>query len=117
MSKRRAGLAVERREFVARLLAARWRCELLGLIGNSDCTFDDIQQARIFKAIGLCSGRAVDVHEIVGRGRSGGVFVPSQGLTDDDVLCLCRNCHTFVTDQPLIARLVGAERHYQPKET
>jgi len=125
MSKKRAGLARERAEFVARILRQRPLCQLplsidaatrewMGGEGIDPPVWPFVELSAVKWG---CNGRSCDVHEIVGRGRSGGIFVPSQGLTDDGVLALCRACHDWVTTHPALARLIGAERHYQPKET
>jgi hypothetical protein len=49
---------------------------------------------------------SVDVHEILSRGRSGGVH-GSAWLRDDNVLALCRPCHTWITENPAKAEELG----------
>jgi hypothetical protein len=48
-----------------------------------------------------CFDEAVDVHEILTRGR-GGDF-----LDENNCVCLCRVCHRWVTDHPLEAEELG----------
>ena len=43
---------------------------------------------------GLCTYVPTDVHEIKTRARGGSITDP------DNCLALCRNCHTFITDNP-----------------
>lgn len=65
----------ERIPIVKRLLADRPICELCRTAPSSD------------------------VHEILSRGRSGGVS-GTWWLEEENLLCLCRLDHTFVTDSP-----------------
>ena len=46
---------------------------------------------------GLCTGRTVDVHELLSRARGGSI------LDEDGLLALCRACHDHVTAEPLWA--------------
>lgn len=46
---------------------------------------------------------STDVHEILTRGRSGGVH-GSAWLDEENVLALCRTCHTWITDHPKEAK-------------
>lgn len=72
-----SALYVKRRALVAGLLAERPSCEA---------------------AIpGLCTGRTVDLHELLSRARGGSILEP------DGLLALCRACHDHITEHPLWA--------------
>ena len=73
-SAARAALYVKRRALVAQLLADRPSCEA--------------------KIAGLCTGRTVDVHELLSRARGGSI------LDETGLLALCRACHDHVTTHP-----------------
>lgn len=96
-SQRREAIAGERREFVERILRQRPWCEAHAVLLD----------------LALISGplraESVDVHELVRRSQ-GSPIVPSQGLGDDDVLALCRRCHTWVTENPREAVSLGLAR-------
>lgn len=50
--------------------------------------------------------RSVDLHEVATRGRTGGV----QGdawLDPDNILCVCRECHMWITDHPTESKELG----------
>lgn len=85
MSPKRKALNELRRIFVAEQLAAKPWCE-----------------ARIYP---LCTGRAVDVHELKTRARGGSITDP------DNVLALCRACHHHITVNPAWAVEHGFMRH------
>lgn len=82
-SKKRSAEMVERRKLVARLLTERPWCEA-GIVG-------------------VCWGRAVDVHEILPRSQGGRII----GGGDDEYLTLCRPCHSWITDHPREAKEKG----------
>ncbi len=46
---------------------------------------------------GLCTGRAEDGHEILTRARGGSITDP------DNIILVCRACHTYVTAHPVWA--------------
>lgn len=96
-SQRREAIAGERREFVERILRARQWCEAHAVL---------LDLALI---AGPLRAPSVDVHELVRRSQ-GSPIVPSQGLGDDDVLALCRRCHTWVTENPREAVSLGLAR-------
>jgi hypothetical protein len=104
----------ERIQFVTDTLAARPRCELPDLIDQA-CDTKAIDHrlevgSSLFLVQARCQRHTVDVHEILSRGR-GGPIVPSQGLTQADVLALCRNCHDWVTEHSKESGLIGATAH------
>lgn len=47
-----------------------------------------------------------DLHEIKSRGRTGGVN-SDEWLDPENILCLCRECHTRITDNPKQAGELG----------
>ena len=85
VSKKRQTLNVARRIFVKRIIEERPQCE-----------------AQIPY---VCSNHAVDVHEIMTRARGGDI------LADDNVLALCRRCHTFITENPAFSQEHGFTVH------
>ena len=80
VSKKRMTLNRERRQFVSEVLKFRLMCE-----------------ARIRG----CTMTPTDVHEILTRGRGGSIIEP------DNVLALCRSCHTWITNEPAWAKTNG----------
>lgn len=49
----------------------------------------------------VCAGRAVDVHEILSRGRGGSI------LARENLLCVCRPCHDWITGNPARSEELG----------
>jgi len=95
VSAKRAALADERRAFVAEILHKRAWCEAcLALSGH-----DRVVNIR----------HAVDVHERWTRAQ-GGPIVPSQGLTPEMVVAVCRQCHDYIHDHPAAAIQLGLLR-------
>jgi len=84
MSPKRQLENVERRKVVARILEERPICE-----------------ARTE----VCTRRAVDCHEILTRARGGSILAP------ENILALCRPCHTYITDNPAFAQENGFTVH------
>lgn len=76
-SKKMQDLYVERRKLVAELLRSQPLCER------------------------CASQYATDVHEIKTRARGGSI------LDRENLACLCRACHTWVTQNPKLAREQG----------
>ena len=85
VSKARAALNVKRRAFVRDILEERPQCE-----------------AQIPH---VCSNHATDVHEIMTRARGGSI------LDEDNCLCLCRRCHSFITENPSFSQEHGFTVH------
>lgn len=75
----------ERVPLVQRLLAERPWCEACKIFAEAD--------GRTWYRINPSS----DLHEIVSRGRSGGVN-SDEWLDPDNILCVCRPCHNRITD-------------------
>lgn len=79
-SQARQAIAGERRRLVEELISEHPVCE-----------------ARL-----VCDGHpSVDVHEILSRGRGGSI------LDRRNCLCLCRPCHSWITEHPEIAQRTG----------
>lgn len=76
-SRKQEALYRQRRTLVARLLTERPVCE------------------RCFSA------RSTDVHELLSRARGGSI------LEEDNLACLCRPCHSWVTTNPAAATAEG----------
>ena len=74
VSPKRKLLNVSRKKFVVKMLEERFYCE-----------------ANIPE---ICRNIASDVHEIKTRARGGSI------VDESNVLCLCRFCHSFITDHP-----------------
>lgn len=53
----------------------------------------------------ICTGRATDGHEIKTRARGGST------LDKENVLPVCRNCHTLITTNPAEAHRRGLMKH------
>lgn len=62
-----------------------------------------------------CTGRSEDVNEICGRGRSGGLkaaMLNDDGsINYDNLMCVCRSCHTWITAHPVAAEVMGLTKH------
>jgi hypothetical protein len=85
VSEKRRRLNVSRRIFVKDILEARPECEA--------------------KINGICGHWATDVHEILTRARGGSILDP------ENVLALCRMCHTYITDNPAFSQEHGFTVH------
>lgn len=96
-SQRREAIADERRQFVERILRARPWCEAHAVLAD------------LALVAGPLRAESVDVHELVRRSQ-GSPIVPSQGLTDDAVLSVCRRCHDWITVNPREAVSLGLAR-------
>ena len=84
-SKKTERKYVERRKIVSKLLSTRTKCEA-GIID-------------------VCVGKAVDVHEVKTRGRGGSI------LDEENLRCLCRPCHQYVTEHTKEAHELGLVVH------
>ena len=53
-----------------------------------------------------CSAaRSTDIHEVVSRARGGSILDPA------NLVALCRQCHSFITQNPLVAEAEGWSKH------
>ena len=51
------------------------------------------------------SHRSEDIHEIVSRARGGSILDP------ENLVALCRSCHSFITQNPATAHAEGWSKH------
>jgi|ERR1035437_2203578 hypothetical protein len=86
VSKKRQALNLERREMVKQILHDRPNCEA---------------------GLEHCSGRSVDVHEVLNRSQGG----PIVGGAESDYRALCRDCHTYITENPKFSYEMGFSKH------
>ena len=87
-----------RKALVARLLEKYPVCQF----GNRQWVYDPRGPGGwIGVAAPKCQGRSVDCHEILSRARGGSI------LDDSNILCVCRACHTWITDHPAEATKLG----------
>ena len=84
----------ERVPFVKNILAERPKCQACPVWAAFDNRASFIHRP------------SVDVHEILGRGRSGGVHGDAW-LDPENVLAVCRPCHTRLTDEVADATALG----------
>lgn len=96
-SAKREAIIAERREFVERILRQRQWCEAHAVL---------LDLALI---AGPLRAPSVDVHEFVRRSQ-GSPIVPSQGLADDAVAAVCRDCHRWIGEHPAEAVSLGLAR-------
>ena len=79
---------------VKKLLAERPWCEACPVY--AEC--DNLQFYRI--------RASVDLHEIKSRGRTGGIH-GDEWLDEENILCVCRQCHSRITNKPDEAESLG----------
>jgi hypothetical protein len=95
---RRAALDREWDKFSANIRDARPWCEaslVLAAIWLDDPNPDCRARVACRRAAAACQGKTANVHHKHPTG-GGGLYVPSQGLTDADVVAICGACHSFV---------------------
>ena len=51
------------------------------------------------------AARSTDIHEVLSRARGGSILDPS------NLVALCRQCHSFITQNPLVAHAEGWSKH------
>jgi len=85
VSDKRRAIMVERSKLVARLLMERPWCECC------DVTPVGVNPPR----------RSVDLHELVNRSQGGDI------LDESIIMCICRQCHSWITTHPALARELG----------
>ena len=82
-----------RRPLVARLLSEREWCEACRIFATHD-------ELTVYN-----SRRSVDVHEIVRRSQGGSI------LDEDNLMCVCRQCHQRIGNYPQLAFDLGLAKH------
>lgn len=95
-SKKQEKLYEERRPFVAKILEERPACEACKVFATHDEKPTFIQYP------------SQDVHELVRRSQGGSI------LDEDNVLAVCRKCHTRIGNYPQLAIDLGlAKRSWE----
>ena len=85
----------KRRPMVARVLAeAGLRCEFV-------------------KSGSRCRNVAVDVHEMLTRGRGGGILADAVNAREN-LMAVCRRHHEWITEHPVEAEALGYVKHNHP---
>ena len=51
------------------------------------------------------AARSTDIHEVLSRARGGSILDP------ENLVALCRQCHSFITQNPLVAHAEGWSKH------
>jgi len=83
----------ERRVLVARLLEERPLCEACPVYAKHD-------GAALYQ-----HKRSVDLHELVRRSQGGSI------LDEDNIICVCRDCHRRIGNHPQEAFDLGLAKH------
>lgn len=82
-----------RRPLVARLLQERPYCEACLVFAEHDGLITYVRNL------------SVDVHELVRRSQGGSI------LDEDNLMCVCRRCHTRIGNNPQLAFDLGLAKH------
>jgi len=101
MSKKRQKIQTQRREFVKNELEYRQWCEAGSHITRHLLTQLTESMKQSVKGKTICDGRAVDIHEPLTRARGGSI------LETENSMAVCRNCHTWIHDNPEAATKLG----------
>ena len=84
---------VERRVFVKEILTSRPHCEACRVFAQHDGLAVFVQQP------------SQDVHELIRRSQGGSILDP------ENVLAVCRKCHTRIGNYPQLAFDLGLAKH------
>ena len=60
----------------------------------------------------VCTGTSEHLHEILSRGRAGGL---EAAIRDSDVLAVCDRCNGWISENPLKSLALGLLKHYSPE--
>lgn len=82
-----------RRPLVARLLEERPLCEACPVFAEHD-------EKPVYRR-----NASMDVHELVRRSQGGSI------LDEDNLMCVCRPCHTRIGNNPQLAFDLGLAKH------
>jgi 5-methylcytosine-specific restriction endonuclease McrA len=82
-----------RRPLVEKLLGERPYCEACPIFAVHD------------ELVTYVRNRSVDVHELVRRSQGGSI------LDEDNLMCVCRRCHTRIGNNPQLAFDLGLAKH------
>ena len=92
-SKKKQAEYNQRRPLVERLLSERPACEACPVFAKYD------------GKVTYRQNRSVDVHEIVRRSQGGSI------LEEENLLCVCRDCHRRIGNYPQLAFDLGLAKH------
>lgn len=92
-SKKKEKEYVERRKIVVQLLEERPFCEACPIFAKNDELATYVRK------------RSVDVHEIIRRSQGGSI------LDIENLMCVCRPCHTRIGNYPQLAFDLGLAKH------
>lgn len=92
-SKKMEAKYVERRKFVIRILSERPYCQACPSFAEHDG-----------KGV-FWVNQSTDVHELVRRSQGGSI------LDEDNVLAVCRHCHTRIGEYPELSFKLGLAKH------
>lgn len=92
-----------RRALVARLLREFPHCQAHAKFWNAfaESGFSDRE---MHAAWGSCERKSRDVHELLARSAGGDI------LDENNLICVCRSCHTWIGDHPRLALALGLRR-------
>lgn len=92
-SKKKEKEYVERRKIVTQLLEERPFCEACPVFAKHDELATYVRK------------RSADVHEIIRRSQGGSI------LDIENLMCVCRPCHTRIGNYPQLAFDLGLAKH------
>ena len=92
-SKKQSDLYELRRPFVEKILSERPLCQACKIFAKHD------------EKITFIQNNSVDVHELIRRSQGGSI------LESDNVLAVCRPCHTRIGNYPQLAFDLGLAKH------
>jgi hypothetical protein len=84
---------VERRKLVVRLLEEKPWCEACPV-------FDEHDEKKMYKR-----NQSSDLHELKRRSQGGSI------LDEENIICVCRPCHTRIGNYPQLAFDLGLAKH------
>jgi len=84
---------VERRKLVVRLLEEKPWCEACPVFAEHD-------EKKMYKR-----NKSSDLHELKRRSQGGSI------LDEDNIICVCRPCHTRIGNYPQLAFDLGLAKH------
>ena len=92
-SKKQEELYSKRRPFVEKILSEREYCQACSIFAKYD------------EKVTFIQNKSCDVHEIIRRSQGGSI------LDEENVLAVCRKCHTRIGNYPQLAFDLGLAKH------
>jgi 5-methylcytosine-specific restriction endonuclease McrA len=92
-SKKTEKIYIERRKIVAEMLSDFPMCFACPVFAKHDCVSTFIHR------------KSVDVHELIRRSQGGSI------LERDNLVTVCRQCHTRIGNEPSLAFSLGLAKH------